>query len=117
MADPVFTLTKVAKKTFGGGIMGIFTFTSDDGDYAAGGFTPTPDWSALGFMNRDPDLVIFQSENGYKYEWDPDNGKIKIRVATTAGTNLPESEHSAAAVILAARTGVRCIAFWFGGGK
>jgi len=116
MAAAVFTLTKVTEGTLGRGSFLVFTFASDGGDYAAGGFAPSPTFASFNRYRREPDMVIMESvltANGYKYSYDLTTKKIVIRVATTAGTNAIEAEHTAAAVVAAARTGVRGIAFWF----
>jgi hypothetical protein len=118
MADPVFTLTVQGKRNLGGGaLMAFGTFASDGGTYAAGGFVVTPTFGSMDqISNREPDMVIFQpnlTANGYKYDYDQTTKKLIIRVATSAGTNAIEAEHTAAAVVAAARTGVKWIAFWF----
>lgn len=118
MADPVFTLAVSGKRNLGGGAMMAFgTFTSDGGTYAAGGFAPTPTFASMDqIANREPDIVCFQAvltANGYKYDYDHTTKKIVIRVATNAGTNAIEGEHTAAAVVAAARTGVKWLAIWF----
>lgn len=118
MADPVFTLTVEGKRNLGGGaLMAFGTFTSDGGTYAAGGFAVTPTFASMDpIANREPDIVLFQpnlTANGYKYNYDQTTKKLVIRVATTAGTNAIEAEHSAAAVVAAAQTGVKWFAIWF----
>jgi len=116
MADPIFTLTRTKKIQLPGLVVVVGTFGSDGGTYIAGGHPVTPllSQSDPGLL-REPDFVLFQSYNGYTYDYDPTTKKIMIRVATTAGTNAIEAQHTAAAVVAAARTGVNFIAFWVSG--
>ena len=116
MADPVFTLTKVTEGTLGRGSFGVFDFTSDDGTYAAGGFVVAPTFASFNRYRREPDMVIAENTltaNGYRYDYDRTTKKVVIRVATSGGSDAIEAEHSAAAVVAAARTGVRFLALWF----
>ena len=115
MADPVFTLSKVKQRALGGIEILVADFTSDGGTYAAGGFVFDQPLAGFSKLNREPDIVIVQSNltaNGYRYDYDQTTKKLVIRVATTAGTNAIEAEHTAAAVVAAARTGARLIAIW-----
>jgi hypothetical protein len=116
MADPVFTLATVGRKYLGDVLFAFGTLTSDGGTYAAGGFVVTPTFESMDLDGRSPDLVVFQANltaNGYRYDYDTATKKLIIRVATTAGTNAIEAEHTAAAVVAAARTGAKWFAIWF----
>ena len=118
MADPVFTLTVTGKRNLGGGaLMAFGSLVSDGGTYAAGGFVVVPTFESMDQVsNRAPDIVIFQPNlkaNGYRYDYDQTNKKLVIRVGTSAGTNALEAEHTAAAVVAAARTGIKWFAIWF----
>ena len=112
MADPVFTLACNGKNYVGDVLLAGGTFTSDGGTYASGGFVVTPTFESLDVAGRSPDLVLFFSQNGFKYDYDFSTKKVRIRVATTAGVDAAEAEHSAAAVVAGARTGVRWFAIW-----
>jgi hypothetical protein len=115
MADPVFTVTKIGRMDLPGESVLIGTITSDGGTYAAGGFVLTPVLNTFDRLGREPSIVLIMSNNGYKYEYDPTTKKLKIRVATSAATNAAEAEHTAAAVVSAARTGIYFIAVWAAG--
>ena len=116
MAAAVFTLTKITEGTLGRGSFAVFDFTSDGGDYAAGGFAPTPTLANFNRYRREPDVVICipnLTAFGFRLDYDQTTKKFVIRVATTAGTNAIEAEHTAAAVVAAARAGARVLALWF----
>lgn len=115
MADPVFTLSVTGKRYLGDILVAWGSFTSDGGTYAAGGFVVAPTFESMDHASRSPSFVIFESKltaNGYKYQYDQTTKKLVIRVATTAGTNAIEGEHTAAPVVAAARTGVEWLAVW-----
>ena len=107
-------LTKLKGRSLGGGAHAVvldLTFAGDT--YVAGGQTPAPTLASFHPTNREPDLVLVNSWNGFKYEYDNVNKKIMIRQATTTGTNLPLAEHSGVAIVAGARTNIRLVAFWF----
>jgi hypothetical protein len=116
MADPVFTLSVTGKRYLGDTLFAWGTLTSDGGTYAAGGFVVTPTFESMDLDGRSPDFVVFNprlTACGYRYDYDKTTKKLVIRVATTAGTNAIEAEHTAAAVVAAARTGADFLAIWF----
>jgi hypothetical protein len=116
MAAAIFTLTKVTEGTLGRGSFGVFDFTSDSGDYAAGGVALTPTFASFNRYRREPSVVICVpnlAAFGFRIEYDQTTKKMIIRVATNAGTNAIEAEHSTATVVAAARVGARCLALWF----
>lgn len=115
MADPIFTVTKLGRMDLPGQSTLIGTIASDGGTYAAGGFVLTPVLNSFDRLGREPSIVLIMSNNGFMYEYDPATKKMRIRVATTAGTNVPNGEHTAAAVVAAARTGIYFIAIWAAG--
>src|SRR5512143_2876802 len=106
MADPVFTLTKTKSMRLPGAVLVFGTFASDGGTYVAGGHPVTPVLASFDAgLQREPDLVLFTpilAANGYRYDYDTTTKKVQIRVATTAGTNAIEAEHTGVAVVAAA---------------
>lgn len=71
--------------------LGTFTFS---GNYVAGGEVPT--WSRPAGVLGNPVFVrLSGGRAGYKYEYNPDNGKILVRQSAAAGN--PNAEISAAA--------------------
>lgn len=116
MADPIFTLAKTKGKRLAGAVFVTGTFTSDGGTYVAGGHPVTPLLASFDAeLQREPDIVLFEAANGFQYEYNPTTKKVLIRVATTAGTNAPENEHTGVAVVAAARTNVKFLAIWLAG--
>jgi len=116
MADPVFTLTKVTEGSLGRGSFAVFEFGSDGGTYVSGGHPFAVPLANFNRYRREPDVVICipnLAANGFRYDYNQTTKKLVIRVATTAGTNAIENEHTGVAVVAAARTGVRVFALWF----
>lgn len=117
MAAAVFTLTKVTQGTLGRGMFAVYNFTSDGGDYATGGKAPSGvnAFSSTSRYRREPDVVLFDANNGFVYGYDYTEKKILIRAQTNAAAeDAPLGELTdAAAVPAGARTGVKVIALWF----
>lgn len=72
------------------------TLITPSGSYATGGdaldFRGLPGWTP-----EDPIQVDIKGKGGYIYEYDYQNRKMLVRIATTTGANIPLAEHSAAA--------------------
>ena len=105
-------VTKMNERRSGGVDAIDFDLTFGADAYAAGGQTLATPLASFNAQGREPDIVLVQAWNGYDYRYDPVNKKMLIYVATTAGTNLPESEHSAVTIVAAARTNIRILALW-----
>jgi len=111
----VFTLTQSTKGTLGRGMFAVFAFTSDGGTYTTGGIAPSLVFNAYSRYRREPDIVLFDPNNGYVYSYDYTNKLILIRAQTNAAAeDAPLGElANGAAVPAAARLGVRILALWF----
>jgi hypothetical protein len=92
----------VTKQWFDGKKVNIVGTITASGSYTTGG--DTLNLQGIGIKSSQvPFLVQINGQNGFLYSWvagtTQANGKVKVLVATTGGTNLPLSEHSAAAYV------------------
>ena len=80
-------------------VIGTLAFTAN---YATGGSTCT--LASLGIdSSQAPQYVKITGQSGFIYQWvystNQTLGKVMIRIATTAGSNLPLAQHSQVAVV------------------
>jgi len=92
----------VNKQWYDGKKVNIVGTITASGSYSTGG--DTLNLQGLGIKSSQlPFLVQISGQNGFIYQWvagtTQANGKMKVFVATTGGTNLPLSEHTAAAYV------------------
>lgn len=116
MAAAIFTLTTTGKRNLGGGaLMAYGTLAADTGDYAVGGIAPTPSFASLDPVgNREPDLVLFGTEDGYILSYDVSAKKILVRAQDNAAAeDAPLGELAASATPAGVGANQQWIAFWF----
>jgi hypothetical protein len=119
MAAVVFTLTVTGRRNLGGGAQLVYgTLAADTGDYTTGGVVTTPTFASLDQVsNREPNVVMFDDADGYRWNYDRVNSLLQLyalQLSGAAQANLAIGEHTnAAAVAAGVGADVKWIAFWF----
>ena len=93
------TLSLTGKQVYPGGGVDLFFRLVFSGSYSTGG--ETLNFSSFHTLVGIPLWCHIVGQTGYKYEYamgtDPTNGKVKVMIEQTIGTNTPLGEHTAVA--------------------
>lgn len=116
MATSVYTPVLVKRTKTSAELVGIFTLSFSNADYATGGLLPSTTFAQVGgFTNRKPDWVEVVGNAGYIYAYVYASGKIMVFAQTNAAAeDDPLGELAVAAMPAAALADViRCRVGWF----
>lgn len=119
MADVVFTSTVTGRRNLGGGALIAYgTIAADTGDYVTGGVVVSgTTFKAMDQVsNREPDVVLWQDADGYKWNYDVANSLLELFALNLDGNALVNgvyAEHTQAAVAAGVGVTAKFVAFWF----
>ncbi len=114
MAEVVLTLTETGQTSGGGMQCSWGTLAADEGTYDSDGVAPTPTFASLDHIrNREPDIVLFGTEDGYLFSYFSSLVHIRAQDASATEDEALGTLTTAVAVPAAVGASQQWVAFWF----